>query len=121
MASAAAVAEVFVYTGERGPRVPHDVVRVRVDPSVTSIPSKSFESRTKLAEVELCEGLVEIGEDSFGCCHHSITNINIPNSLRRISDGAFLRSLHCPIRLHDYIESIGFAAFADCIFHPSSP
>jgi hypothetical protein len=53
---------------------------------------------------------------SFGCCYHSITNINIPNSLRRIKDYAFLTSLRCPIRLHDGIESIGGRAFAACIF-----
>jgi len=41
-----------------------------------------------LAEVELCEGLVEIGEWSFARCDHSITKINIPNSLRRINDSA---------------------------------
>jgi hypothetical protein len=31
-------ADVFVYTGAGGDEVPDDVVRVRVDPSVTSIP-----------------------------------------------------------------------------------
>jgi hypothetical protein len=72
--------EVFVYTGPGGERVPKDVVRVRVDPSVTSIPASAFCQRKKLAEVELCEGLVEIGDDSFGGSLHSITKINIPNS-----------------------------------------
>jgi hypothetical protein len=65
--------EVVVYTGEGEASISHDVVRVRVDPSVTSIPEKAFFGRTKLAEVELCEGLVEIGERSFRCCEHSIT------------------------------------------------
>jgi hypothetical protein len=92
------------------------VVRVRVDPSVTLIPEKAFFGRTKLAEVELCEGLVEIGERSFRCCEHSITKINIPTSLRRIGDWAFYSSLRTPIHLHDGIESIGGAAFANCIF-----
>jgi hypothetical protein len=109
-------AEVFIYTGNGGERVPDDVVHVRVDPSVTSIPDQAFYRRKKLAEVELCEGLVEIGEESFGWCDHSITNINIPNSLRRISDCAFNRSLRCTIRLHDGIESIGYYALSRCIF-----
>jgi hypothetical protein len=69
-----------------------------------------------LAEVELCEGLVEIGDESFAHCEHSITKITIPTSLRRIRYCAFLFSLRCPIRLHDDIESIGVAAFAACIF-----
>jgi hypothetical protein len=107
---------VFVYTGAGGERIPEDVVRVLVDPSVTSIPASSFSGRKKLAEVDLCEGVVEIGAYSFDRCDHSITKINIPNSLRRILDSAFCGSLQTPIRLHDGIESIGEGAFAACIF-----
>jgi hypothetical protein len=110
------IAEVFVYTGEGGAEVPRDVVRVRVDPSVTSIPVVAFEKRWKLTEVELCEGLVEIGARSFGGCDYSITKINIPTSLRAIGVLAFSYSLRTPIHLHDGIESIGGAAFADCMF-----
>jgi hypothetical protein len=109
-------ADVFAYTGEGGESPPQNVVHIRVDPSVTLIPALAFYERTKLAEVELCEGLVEIGERSFGFCDHSITNINIPTSLRRIKDRAFQYSLRCAIRLHDGIESIGRHAFAHCIF-----
>jgi hypothetical protein len=69
-----------------------------------------------LTEVELCEGLVEIGERSFHECDRSITNINVPTSLKRIHGDAFNYSLRCPIRLHDGIESIGRWAFAECIF-----
>ena len=75
--------EVFVYTGEGGESPPHNVVRVRVDPSVTSIPAYAFDGRKKLAEVELSEGLIVIGAESFRWCKHSITRINIPTSLRR--------------------------------------
>jgi hypothetical protein len=107
--------DVFVYTGLGG-EVPQDVVRVRVDPSVTSIPASAFRQRKKLTEVELCEGLVEIGELAFGWCCHSITMINIPTSLRRINNHAFVKSLRCPIHLHDGIESIGDYAFSSCIF-----
>ena len=104
--------------GAGGDAVPQDedVVRARVDPSVTSIPTNAFWGRKKLAEVELCEGLVEIGTDSFRWCDRSITKINIPNSLRRINDYAFAGSLRTPICLHDCIESIGEFALAGCIF-----
>jgi hypothetical protein len=108
--------EDFIYTGEGGAAVPQDVVRLRVDPSVTSIPARAFDGRKKLTEVVLCEGLVKIGEKSFWFCDHAITEINITNSLRRIEDLAFYRSLRTPIRLHDGIESIGKEAFAGCIF-----
>jgi hypothetical protein len=73
---------IFVYTGAGGAKVPDDVVRVRVDPSVTSIPARAFFQRKRLTEVELCEGLVEIGGSSFEYCDLSITKINIPTSLR---------------------------------------
>ena len=116
MSSNAADAEVFVYTGAGGVEVPDDVVRALIDPSVTSIPDNAFEERNKLTEVELFEGLVEIGVDSFWCCDHSITKIIIPNSLRRINDWAFYYSLRTLIRLHDGIESIGQYTFAHCIF-----
>jgi hypothetical protein len=109
-------ADVFVYTGEGGLEAPRDVVRVMVDPSVTSIPTNALRERKKLTEVELCDGLVEIGAVSFGWCDHSITKINIPNSLRRIKDCAFALSLRTTIRLHDGIESIGVFSFAGCIF-----
>jgi hypothetical protein len=109
-------ADIFIYTGEGGDEVPDDVVRVRVDPSVTSIPADAFHDCNKLTEVELCEGLVEIGSDSFSWSDHSTTKINIPTSLRRICNMAFHRSLRCTIRLHDGIESIGEGAFSCCIF-----
>ena len=117
MSNNASNAEVFVYTDQRGERIiPHDVVRVRVDPSVTSISARACHGRNKLVEVELCEGPVEIGEGAFAYCGHSITKINIPASLRTIDDYAFYQSLRTPIRLHDGIESIGRAAFFGCIF-----
>jgi hypothetical protein len=119
--------DVFVYTGAGGDAVPQDVVRIRVDPSVTSIPARAFDIhrfgyvlnpiRPKLAEVELCEGLVEIGERSFASSHCTIMKINIPNTLRRVNDMAFESSLQTPILLHDDIESIGGGAFAGCIFN----
>ena len=116
VSSNAAADTIFVYTGLGGERPPRDVVRVRVDPSVTSIPVRTFYARKKLTEVELCEGLVEIGISAFAYCEHSISKINIPISLRRIRYCAFHTSLRCPIRLHDGIEIIGDTAFARCAF-----
>jgi hypothetical protein len=72
-----------------------------------------------LTEVELCEGLVEIGVTSFNNCGHSITMIIIPNSLRRILYCAFYGSLRCPIRLHDGIELTAYSPTLES--RPSSP
>ena len=116
MSAGGSNAEVFVYTGPGGVDVPQDVVRVRIDSSVNLISHRAFLKRNKLTEVELSEGLVEIGRGSFAGCYHSIAKINIPNSLRRINDYAFHQSLSCPIRLHDGIEIIGKGAFVGCNF-----
>jgi len=69
--------EVFVYT--EGAAVPRDVVHVRVHPTVSEIPAEAFRGCIKLEEVELCEGLLDIKEDTFLGCR-SLVNISIPNS-----------------------------------------
>ena len=42
-----------------------DVMCVRVDPSVKVIDSQAFCGREQLEEVDLCEGLEQIGWDAF--------------------------------------------------------
>jgi len=95
--------EVFVYT--EGAVVPHDVVRVRVHPSVTIIPEDAFREQHKLEEAELCEGLLVIGVKAFYNCT-SLKHINIPSTVRAIEDTAF----HCTslqsLTLPEGIESI---------------
>ena len=65
--------EVFVYMGGEGGggRVPRDVVRARVHPSVTRISAEAFQYCIKLVEVKLCEGLLEIGLGAFRGCHEN--------------------------------------------------
>ena len=78
--------EVLVYMGDE--RVPRDVVRARVHPSVTRISGEAFVDCIKLVEVELCEGLLEIGMGAFRGCN-ALKTINIPSTVRVINDGAF--------------------------------
>ena len=61
--------EVLVYMGDERERVPRDVVRARVHPSVTRISGEAFVDCIKLVEVELCEGLLEIGMGAFRGCN----------------------------------------------------
>ena len=97
----------FVYT--EGVVVPHDVVRVRVHPSVTVIPHGKFQNCTQLKEVELCDGLLEIGGSAFAFT--SIKRINIPSTVKTIGRCAFawigLNTLHLP----DGISNIGEYTF----------
>ena len=109
-------ADVFVYTGQDRNNAPQNVVRVLVDPSVTSIPNKAFFKCKKLTEVELREGLVEIGEDSFACCEHAITKIiigfvNLPSHARfelQFSFTTTLRALEEAHSLAAYLPTSEF-------------
>ena len=104
----------FVYMGEGGPRVPYDVVRVRVHPSVTIIPDRAFQDRNKLEEVELYEGLLEIGKYAFDNCI-SLKRVKIPSTVTLIGDGAFTRCKKMEkIEVLEGIEEIGRLAFSDC-------
>ena len=92
-------ADVFVYTGQDGNNAPQNVVRVLVDPSITSR-----------------EGLVEIGEDSFACCEHAITKIiigfvNLPSHARfelQFSFTTTLRALEEAHSLAAYLPTSEF-------------
>ena len=54
---------VFIFTGEGGQVIPRNASRVRVDASVISIPDIAFYKYKMLSEVELCDGVVEIGNE----------------------------------------------------------
>jgi len=99
---------VFIYT--EGVEVPMNVVRVRVHPSVTVIPEKAFKERTKLEEVELCEGLLEIGAQAFEYCN-KLKRINIPSTVAIIEGWAFAYTAISNIHTPD-VEINGMYAFA---------
>jgi hypothetical protein len=86
--------EVFVYT--EGAVVPENVVRVRIDPTVLVIPdisANAFFGRRQLQEVELHDGIREIGLGAFSQC----------------------RALNV-LQLSDRVEIIGGVAFSCCNF-----
>jgi len=104
--------ETFIYMGG-DMVVPQDVVRVRVHPSVTVIPEKSFFKRNQLREVELCDGLLEIGNSAFDMSWggSSLKRIDITeDDNEAFSSCTMLRNLalpsHCEIGVH---------AFKDCL------
>ena len=62
--------------------------RVRVHPSITTIPSGVYHCNDYLIEVELPVGLREIGNSAFEYCS-SMKQINLPDGLLRIGMSAF--------------------------------
>ena len=104
--------EVFIYT--EGAVVPRDVVRVRVHPSVTIIPEHAFYNRRKLEEVELCDGLLEIGQYVFQFCSE-LKRLSIPSTVTVITRGT---CQYCErlteVELNDGLLEIGDGAFSMC-------
>ena len=106
-------ADIFVYMGG-GLIVPRDVVRCRVHPSVTRIPNRAFDYNYKLEEVELCEGLLEIGARAFGGC--ALKRIKFPSTVTVIREKAFeiCQQLE-KIKLPEGMEYIGEGTFSGCV------
>ena len=105
--------EVFIYT--EGVEVPDDILRVRVHPSVTAIPREAFYCRRnchrQLEEVELCEGLIEIGYRAFMNCR-SLKRINIPSTVTKIGEYAFEGCGQLEeVNLCEGLVEIGYRAF----------
>jgi hypothetical protein len=114
-----AIATVYFYTGEGGGEVPEDVVRVRVDPSVTSIPPRAFFSRRKLEEVEFVRDgglLEEIGPRAFSRCT-SLGAIRVPPSVGTIREYAFAScATLARVELSEGLRKIEGHAFFNCSF-----
>ncbi|MGI6033384.1 MAG: leucine-rich repeat protein [Coriobacteriales bacterium] len=90
-----------------------NVEHCTVAESCRKIAPRAFAYDVSLKEVELPEGLVEIGERAFvGCALETVT---LPSTVRRIDERAFsnchkLKS----IELNDGLEEIGDLAFSGC-------
>ncbi|KAL7523523.1 hypothetical protein ACHAXR_000222, partial [Thalassiosira sp. AJA248-18] len=90
------------------------VTRVRVDASVTRIPPRAFLGLKKLEEVELCEGMEEIGGQIFFNCR-SLRRITLPSTLLRIPDYAFYLCQKLEeVELSEGLLEIGADAFGLC-------
>ena len=90
--------------------VPLNVACARVHPSVTTISRYAFQYCFYLEEIELCEGLLEIGEFAFFQCI-SLKRINIPSTVKTIGKYAFCKTPLQTLNLPGSVESIGDHAF----------
>jgi hypothetical protein len=81
--------KVFIYNEGTKHKIPINVSRVRIDPSVKEIHDRAFAKHESLVEVEFSEGLERIGKGVFCDCIN-LKHINkLPSTLQKIGDYAF--------------------------------
>jgi len=66
--------------------IPDNVIHIRINPSVTTLPRKAFNNLPQLREVSLHEGIVEIKEKAFMNCHSPERINDIPPSLSHVTN-----------------------------------
>jgi hypothetical protein len=76
----------FHYAGQDS--VPSDITHLRFDPSIKVILAEAFRNLEQLVEVELHDGLEEIGEYAFYGCK-SLLRMDIPSTVKVIGRCAF--------------------------------
>jgi len=104
--------DVFLYTGE-GQEVPEDVIHVRIDESVTFIPSEAFYWRTFLVSVEMHNGVEQILAHAFWMCT-SLTSINL-SGVEIIDESAFKGCKNlADVDFGEKLDVIGREAFKSC-------
>ena len=112
MSTTAIADEVYMYTGRE--KVPKDVISVQIHPSITEIPSWTFEHCKKLKTISFNEGLVKIGEYAFQKCS-SLSSICFPSTLIEIDCAAFYYCTNLrEVVFNEGIKKIGTKSFEYC-------
>ena len=86
---------------------------VIVKDSTKVIASAVFINNSRLREIELPEGIIEIGDNCFENCT-ALKKINIKEGLKRIGINAFAHSGLEEVKLPESITEIGYGAFNNC-------
>ena len=102
----------FLYAGQPIEEIPRDITHLRIDPSVKKIGDHAFMGCEQLVVVELCEGLLQIGERSFSGCKSLERISKVPSTVKKIGDYAFNSCEQLvEVELSAGIEKIGLQAF----------
>ena len=90
------------------------IVKIVIEPGVTSIGSGTFKYLYNLKEISLPDTLTKIGERAFTGCS-ALTSVEIPGSVTEIGDFAFKEcDKLTTVVLHDGVAVIGKCAFRQC-------
>ncbi len=82
--------------------------------SPKEIPGSAFEECTSLEHVHICYGTERIGSYAFSGCR-AIEQLRLPETLRHISEAAFMSSGVSAVTIPPKVQYIGERAFARCI------
>ena len=104
--------EIFVYMG--GDQVvPDDVRRVKIDRSVKIIPTRAFQGRRHLIDVEFHDGIERIEKYAFFCCG-SLRSVKLLG-VKIIGAHAFAGCENLEgVEFGDKLETLGSHAFYNC-------
>ena len=91
-----------------------EILKVVLPESMRTIDYKAFQGCTKLRELEMNEGLYEIGGWSFA--HTALTKVKLPDSVKKLGYGAFYGCTHLQeVELTPYIKMLGENTFHSCV------
>ena len=86
---------------------------VIVKDSTKIIANAAFINNYRLKEIELPEGIVEIGDNCFENCE-ALKKIDIKEGLKKIGENSFAGSGVEEVKLPESITEIGYGAFNNC-------
>ena len=103
---------IFEYKGYE--EVPVNVTKVLCHQSITKIKACSFENCTKLREIVLTDGIVQIGKQAFSGCS-SLESITLPSTMIKIYSHAFCKCTRLQnVTLNNGLKEIKTFAFYGC-------
>ena len=90
----------------------HDIWKLEVGSSVTSIGVSALSGQSWLEHVDLPDSVSSIGASAFAQCDGNLTSINIPSSVTSIGDYAFTDSSLKTITFFGDAPAVGTEIFS---------
>lgn len=87
---------------------------IDLNSEITSIPQYLFASCYSLHQVRIPDAVVYLGNYAFQTSGNSLSDVNLPNSLKVVGTGAFNQLNYIPFKFPNTITSISDTAFSNC-------